>query len=188
MGTTTSVRTVAALAGRRIDPDDAIAPRFPISRVRIVRDAITGLLVRECVSTLVCSAACGADLVALEAAWSLGLRCRVVLPFAQDEFRRSSVIDRPGDWGHVYDRLLSRIRAAGDLVILDGPVGDARAYREANEAIVSQTNSLASDRRRLAILVWEGHAHDETDLTAEFRRLACAAGMEQREVMTCDSD
>jgi hypothetical protein len=181
------LRSVAALAGRRIDADDATTPRFPIAGVPIVRDAIADLLRNEGVEMLVCSAACGADLVALQVATSLRIQCRIVLPYAPEEFRRTSVVDRPGDWGHLYDRLVSEINAVGDLVVLDGLVDDDRAYAQANEAIISQVDTVANGRRRLAILVWEGQAHDDTDATAEFGRLASAAGMERREVITCES-
>ena len=49
-------------------------------------------------SVLVCSAACGADLIALQAAGRVSLRRRIVLPFEPSRFRDSSVVDRPGDW------------------------------------------------------------------------------------------
>jgi hypothetical protein len=38
---------------------------------------------------LVCSAACGADLVALEEAERLGIRRRIILPLAPSSFGRS---------------------------------------------------------------------------------------------------
>jgi hypothetical protein len=185
---TAKSRSVAALAGRRIDADNATTPRFPLARVPIVRDAIADLLRNDEVDMLICSAACGADLVALQAATSLGILCRIVLPYAPEQFRRTSVVDRPGDWGHVYDNLVSEIKALGQLVVLDAVVDDDRAYAQANEALISQIDAVANGRRRLAIMVWDGHSHAETDATAEFGRLASAAGMERREVITCDHE
>src|ERR1700687_257733 len=106
---------IVALAGRRVDPVDADTRRFPLENVTLVRKRLSELFVAERATALVSSAACGADLAALEAAERLGLRWRIVLPFAPERFRQTSVIDRPGDWGPVFDRLIAQSRIAGDL-------------------------------------------------------------------------
>ncbi len=59
---------VIALAGRRIDAADAAMPRFPLENIPLVRKRLADLLVQERAVALVCSAACGADLIALEEA------------------------------------------------------------------------------------------------------------------------
>ena len=178
------MRIVAALAGRRTDAIDAVTARFPEAQTGAVRNAIAELLRREGVDTLVCSAACGADLLALDAAMSLGLRCRIVLPFSREEFRRTSVIDRPGEWGDVYDRVLTAAGAKGELIVLSGEVGESRSYSQATETILREAREVARDGRCIAILVWDGNSYGEADLTAEFGRLAAASGIEQREVLT----
>src|SRR5689334_8703170 len=111
---------VVALAGRRVDAANADEQRFPLENVRLVRRRVAETLASERAAALVCSAACGADLVALEEAERLGLRRRIVLPFPPDPFRRRSVVDRPGEWGEVFDHLIAKAHAAGDLVVLDG--------------------------------------------------------------------
>src|SRR5262244_1087768 len=78
---------IIALDGRRIDALDATRPRFPQQNVEIVRRRIRALLESENASILVSSAACGADLLALCEAASLGLRSRIVLPFDRETFR-----------------------------------------------------------------------------------------------------
>jgi hypothetical protein len=42
-------------------------------------------------------------------------RRRVILPFERRRFRETSVTDRPGDWGPLYDQVIG---SGGDLVIL----------------------------------------------------------------------
>src|ERR1700730_18749721 len=107
--------------------------------VPLVRRRIVDLLAEEHTEALVCSAACGADLIALEEAERLGLRRRIVLPFAAKRFRETSVIDRPGDWGPVFDRLIYSAEAARDLVALDWKDGDDDApYAAASQAIISE--------------------------------------------------
>jgi hypothetical protein len=139
---------------------------------------------------LVCSAACGADLVALEQARQLGLRRRIVLPFAPERFRKTSVVDRPGGWGPVYDQQLAATAAAGDLLVLDTVTGGDTAYAAANEAIVREAQALArtgrpdDPHRLIAILVWEGAPRPGNDATARFRDLARRAGFEEQSVST----
>lgn len=179
--------TVAALAGRRVDAEDAPTARFPLAKSAAVRAALRELMREEALGLLVCSAACGSDLLALDAAFELGVRCRVVIPYAQTEFRRTSVTDRPGDWGPLYDRVIARVALTGDLVVLSGSPSDARAYTQANEAIVRQAVSAALPGHALAILVWEGRPRESEDATAEFQQLAIRAGMLERTVLTCSA-
>ena len=175
---------VAALAGRRIDAQDATVPRFPLRNVPLVRARLQRLFAREGVELLVCSAACGADLTALDVACAAGIRCRVVLPFEAERFRETSVVDRPGDWGELFDRLKPRIESASDLVVLSGEADAERAYLRANEVIVEEACRAARGRRRLAVVVWEGRAREGGDATEHFRRLASQAGMEERPIST----
>lgn len=176
---------VAALAGRRIDAEGAEPTRFPLARSAVVRAALRDLMRDEALGLLVCSAACGSDLLALDAALELGLRCRVVIPYAQTEFRRTSVTDRPGEWGPMYDRVIANMERAGDLVVLAASPSDDRAYSQANEAIVRYAAEAAAPARALAILVWEGQPREGEDATAEFKQFALAAGMRERTVLTC---
>jgi hypothetical protein len=176
-----------------VDPVGADTPHFPPANVGLVRQRLAALFVAEGATALVCSAACGADLAALAEAQRLGLRRRIVLPFDPERFRETSVTDRPGRWGPLFDRLIATARAAGDLVVLDSAGSgdeDGDAYEAANRAIIEQARSLAASpeggtvRRPVAAIVWEGEPHGERDSTNEFRRLAEKAGFEIRFVLT----
>lgn len=178
--------TVAALAGRRIDAEDAKVSQFPLAKVPIVKQALSDLFRKESVSLLICSAACGADLLALDAALEAGIRCRVILPFEQSRFRQTSVIDRPGDWGVLFDRIVSLVDSKGDLIVLREDKSAKHAYQRTNEVIIHEATA-ALIPRRIAVIVWEGRPRRKDDVTAEFRRLANAAGMLERIVPTiCD--
>lgn len=181
-------------AGRRIDAGDAEEERFPLRNADRVAREVRARLASAGAEALVCSAACGADLIALDAARRLGLRARVVLPFATERFRRTSVVDRPGsaewDWGALFDELVSRAGDAGDLVIL-GAVGDeSAAYVETNRRLVGEALSLSRAARRTggervgALVVWEGGPRGEGDLTADFAEQARRAGIPVEEVLT----
>ena len=177
--------SVVALAGRRIDAEGTKPPRFPLAHVPLVRERLAELLKTENASAVVCSAACGADIIALEVAGELGLRKRVVLPFATERFRETSVVDRPGHWGDVYDRVIAEVQAKGDLVVLPlFTTDDSDAYQAANQAIIREAENLSGPGERMAVIVWEGRPRSDSDATEAFRTLAENAGFSQRFVLT----
>lgn len=177
---------IIALAGRRIDAADAPSQRFPLPNVPLVERRLGELFEREAATALVGSAACGADLVAASAAGKRGIRRRVVLPFGRDRFRETSVTDRPGDWGPLYDRVLTELDARGDVVTLDGLGEDNDAYVAANGAILDEAAALAraSGTDVLAVLVWEGAPREGDDVTAAFGAEARRRGWRVEEVGT----
>jgi hypothetical protein len=177
---------ILALAGRRIDPLDASPSRFPLANSVMVRERIIALMTATQTTALVCSAACGADLLALEAARELALDCYIVLPFSEHRFRITSVIDRPGEWGPIFDRAIERAEAMENLFILDLPEADDASFLIVNRAILGQARVLArSNAQPLeAVLVWDGRPRDAADITAAFGEEAKSLGIPLREVST----
>jgi hypothetical protein len=176
---------ILALAGRRVDAADAKQRRFPAENVDIVRERIHAMLQTRGAPVLVSSAACGADLLALSEAGRLGLRRSVVLPFDREKFRTTSVTDRPGDWGPLYDQQLNEVEKSGDLLVVHAKSED-NAYAEANHAIVDKALSLGQELqdRVTAVLVWDGKSRGEGDLTEEFWVYARNKSIPVVEVMT----
>jgi len=186
--------TVVALGGRRIDPESTSTPRFPFDQVDRVRMEIADRLRRIDAITLVCSAACGADLIALETAQKMGLRTRIILPFSAVHFRKTSVVDRsrPEFWGKIFDRVASVARAHGDLLELDMAERDD-AYSSANAIVLNEARKLAgvNDRGRssgslslIALVVWEGASRGADDNTNKFVELAQHYGFRIEQVWT----
>jgi len=185
---------IIALAGRRIDAPDATIPRFPLENTAAVRERIYAFLVDRKATALVCSAACGADLLALDAAGVLGIQRRIVLPFEQNRFRATSVTDRPGEWGTLFDRITKEVQAAGNLVILGEEGEDDAIFATTNRVILDEVLTLAHqalhDKREqsansvLAVLVWDGQSRGEGDLTADFAEEARARGLPVVEIAT----
>ena len=90
-----SLCSIVAVAGRRVDAVDAQTKRFPYANADSVRAALSRALENAAAMLVVASAACGSDLLALDVASVLGIRTRIILPFAPDVFRETSVVDRP---------------------------------------------------------------------------------------------
>lgn len=185
---------VVAVAGRRVDAPGAGVARFPADRVEAVGRRIEerlGALARDGVQTLVAAAACGTDLLALEAAGRLGFRRRVVLPYEPGRFRSLSVVDRPGDWGVRFDRVVAEVAQHGDLVVLDAGDDETAALTDTNATILEEAIRLASapggrprpDRVR-ALVVWDEVSRGADDVTAAFRAEAVARGCPVEDLRT----
>ena len=177
---------IIAVAGRRVDADNAPVARFPLKNVALVQQRLDELFARESATAMVSSGACGADLAALTVAGTRRMRRRMVLPFGRDEFRTSSVTDRPGDWGPVYDRVLAELDPTGDVVTLVGHVAGDAAYDAANAAILDEAAALAQQGATdvVALLVWEGAPRDGADMTAAFGESARKRGYRVEQVQT----
>ena len=176
--------SVIALAGRRPDPENAQERRFRADWTPHVGCEIRNALEQFQATALVCSAACGTDLLGLEAAGELGIHRRIVLPFDRDLFRTTSVVDRPGRWGDLYDRILNEVQATEDVVVLGCDPADVNAYLTTNKSILMEANSMAQNRNELlrALVVWDGNSRGPDDVTARFLQSAMEAGIPTTEI------
>ena len=176
---------IIALSGRRIDPEGARPPRFPLGNVELVQERVRKLLQKEAVTAVVSSAACGADLLTLREARALGIRRRVVLPFDRRRFRETSVLDRPGDWSF-YDTLIDEAAPSHDLITLAATSDDERAYAAANRTILDEAEALgrAAGEDVRAVLVWDSRSRGPGDITEAFGIAAKQRGLSILEVLT----
>jgi hypothetical protein len=125
-------------AGRRVDAPDAKVARFPPQRVVEVRKKIRQMLKSQMPVAIVCSAACGADLLLLDVADEMRVARYVLLPSEPEVFRVSSVIDRPGDWGELYSNALHTSK----VEVLKFPEGQ-EGYLETNLKLLDRAQVLA---------------------------------------------
>ena len=177
----------AAIAGRRIDARDAEITRFPPERAPTVKGALKKVLSERGIGFVVTSAACGADILALEASVELGIRFRIILPFRRERFLVSSVVDRGADWGRRYGALLALAEARGDVVELEAVDGDDdAAYGRATERILEEARVFARDHEStpMAIAVWDEQRRDGGDATMDFLESASRGGFEVLSVST----
>ncbi len=176
---------VVALSGRRIDETNTGESRFPLANVELVRSRIRSLLKSRHAVALVSSAACGADLIALSEAGALGLTRRIVLPSNRTSFKEGSVIDRPGNWGALYDQILDEVSADGNLIVMD-PTSEGSAYSAAVLAILDEAGALANKLGTSsgAMVVWNGSPRTGQDISEEFRAEADKRHWPMLEVLT----
>jgi hypothetical protein len=176
---------IIALSGRRIDKEGTTPPHFPLTNLESVRRRLRKVLQEEGIIGRVSSAACGADLLALDEASALGIRCRVILPFDRQRFRETSVLDRPGDW-RFYDSLLDKVAFKDDLLTLPGALDDQSAFEAANRAILDHALEMgrSTGEEVCALLVWDGRSRGTGDLTEAFGIAAKQRGLNVLELLT----
>jgi hypothetical protein len=183
---------IAALAGRRIDEPDAETTRFPLKNKDLVRKRISALFKEKSAAVLISSAACGADLLAQAAAGALGLERYIILPFSRARFRKTSVTDRPGNWGKLFDKICDEVEKEGKLIVLEDFPDENEAYSAATREILNKAESLRSAGENkeevLAVIIWEGKAKDENDETAGFAEKARAMNFKVEEILTKQED
>jgi broad specificity phosphatase PhoE len=178
---------IVALAGRRIDAPDAETTRFPLKNRAAVRQKLLGFFRKNNVTELISSAACGADLLAQAAAGKLKIRRYVILPFERGRFRETSVTDRPGRWGKLFDDICAEAEREGNLIVLENYKNEDEAYSAVTTEILNLAESLNKDavnKKILAVVVWEGKPKDEKDETAAFAEKANARNIPLKEIST----
>ena len=169
---------IVAIAGRRIDAANAEEPRFPLAMVDSVKRRLINCFSTFKVTHVIGSGACGADLLAMEAAQDLEIPGTMVLPFEADTFKFTSVTDRPGNWGAIYDRISRELKKSNQLIELDFVPDDPEAYRRTNFHILDHALKIASQPGKnpsvvtphelLALIVWEGQPKNVDDTTYHF--------------------
>jgi len=175
--------SVAALAGRRVDANGAAETHFPLSEVIRVAEELRARFEHCSVGHLICSAACGADLLALESAIGMGISISVVLPSSPLAFRSISVVDRPGDWGPRFDSIIAAAEQRGSLNVLQFAADDPRGYQAVNEVIVQKAKDCQLNTK-LGFVVWDGKPRGASDSTAHFMRLITEAHFQQEVIGT----
>ena len=128
------VPDVVAFAGHMIDARGRDAPRFPATLVPAVRAAIDRHLAALDHPIAFSSAACGSDLLFVEAALARDAEVNVVLPFDRRDFVRTSVAVGGGEWVRRFDDALSRVNRI-IMATEESYLGDDALFEHAAELV-----------------------------------------------------
>jgi class 3 adenylate cyclase/tetratricopeptide (TPR) repeat protein len=131
---------VVMYTGHMIDQPGRTPPRFPIELEATVAAAIRQRLETLRPMAAYGSAACGTDILCLEAMHDLGGETHIVLPFPRAEFQQVSVDFAAGRWGERFERVLA---AANSVTI----TSDHRA--RGSQATFEYANFILTGMARL---------------------------------------
>ena len=116
---------VIAFSGHMIDRPGRVPPRFPAQLEAKVALALRKRLAGIGAAIGFAQAACGADILFLEAMQDLGMQTHVVLPFARSDFINASVSFAGQEWVTRFERVLEHATSvvlATDEAFLDDDV------------------------------------------------------------------
>lgn len=145
-------------SGHMIDAPDRRVPRFPPEKENAIRQLLDKQLEIMNAGIAFASAACGSDILFLEAMLARGGTIHVVLPWPADEFVKTSVdLDGKGTWKKRFEAVLARaasVRILGQLYMPDSVTGFEYCNLAVNGLARVFARSLDLDTTPLA--VWDG--------------------------------
>ena len=157
-----AIPPVVVFSGHMIDRPTRPKPRFPPSNEKIIADVIRKEVERLRPAVAYSSAACGADILFLEAVLEQGAKTHVFLPFPAGEFRPVSVDFLPsGEWGKRFESVLDRADAV--MVASDHQAkGSALSFHYLSliQIGMARLHANALETELLALVVWDGERGD----------------------------
>lgn len=162
---------VIVFAGHMIDRSGRPQPRFPPERESDVAERIRRQIDDLNVGFGVCTAACGSDLLFIEGMVESGRDVKVVLPWKEEDFIRSSVNFGPNrDWT---DRFHAALRKAASVTFLSQqtePRDSQLGYEYLNRCIqglaLMRANELGA--KLVPLAVYDGKGGDGPGGTSSF--------------------
>jgi len=146
---------VVAFTGHMVDGAGRKTSRFPPGREQAVSNEIEAWITQAGAMIGFASAACGADILFLEAALKAGGEVNIVLPSAPEAFIKTSVAPAGGNWVERFNAIVER---ANQLVILSEHHTGNTSYSYANLVLYGLAKSYAKriDASLDALAVWDG--------------------------------
>jgi len=161
------VPPVAIFAGHMLDSVGRPERRFPETAERAVAQAISDRIAQIAPAAGYASAACGSDILFLEAMLVAGREIYVVLPCGEEEFVAASVLQGGPSWLTRFHRVLEK---ATRVVVASSQrlSGHGISYDYANELILGLATIRATtlETELIPIAVWDGLAGDGPGGTA----------------------
>jgi class 3 adenylate cyclase len=162
------IPAVVVFAGHMVDQPGRPFPRFPPGLELSVRDAIRKRLRSLNAGFGFSSAACGSDILFLEALLEMGGDAHVILPYEKNEFIRDSVEIIPGArWGSRCEEVLKSAASVNVASSCKFATGTAE-YEYVNRLLHGTAAVFARqlDTAIVPLAVWDGHTGDGPSGTA----------------------
>ena len=149
--------TVVVFVGHMLDQPDRAVPRFPPSQEAAVRAEIVRHLDEIDARIGYCSAACGSDLLFVEAMHARGAEVHIVLPYSQDDFLDASVRSAGASWVARFHQALADA-ASVKYVSEESVLGDDSLFARMGQMLLGYAALAARPlgAEPLLLAVWDG--------------------------------
>ncbi len=152
------ISPVVVFSGHMIDRPDRATPRFPPELEDSVRAAIRERLKPVNPGFGFASAACGSDILFLEALLEMGADAHIVLPYNAERFLKDSVEIIPGgNWRARYESILEKateVLTASEQRIDDGEI--SHEYTNLMLLGLASTRARQLGAELVPLAVWDG--------------------------------
>lgn len=108
-----AIPRVAAFTGHMLDAPGRSPARFPAALETAVARELAARVEASNIGFAYCSAACGGDLLFIEALLARGAEVHVILPFERADFVATSVAFAGDGWVERFERALARVASVG---------------------------------------------------------------------------
>src|ERR1700758_555388 len=156
-------------SGHMVDAPGRNVPRFPAKFADAVAEQIRQTLESVDARIGISSAACGSDLLFIDAMLAREADIQVVLPWRREEFKQTSVLAGGQEWEQRFDRALEDATSVTYLSQQGAPSGNL-GYVYCNDCMngmaLFRSEKLGSDVRPMA--VWGGRRGDGLGGTSSF--------------------
>jgi class 3 adenylate cyclase/tetratricopeptide (TPR) repeat protein len=156
------IPAVVVFAGHMIDQPGRPRRRFPGYLAEQVSQKIAETLDRLDAKIGFASAACGSDILFLEAMLEREGEINIILPYKIEEFIKTSVTISPGaDWGSRFEAVLAR--ATRVIIASENRAsGNAMVYEYANLLLdgLAMLRAKMLDTELIPLVVWDGGVGD----------------------------
>jgi hypothetical protein len=163
------VPDVIIFSGHMVDGPGRDVPRFPGKFADAVAEQIGRTLDAVDARIGISSAACGSDLLFIDAMLAREADIQVVLPWRREEFKQTSVLAGGQEWEERFDRALEDATSVTYLSQQGAPSGSL-GYVYCNDCMngmaLFRSEKLGSDVRPMA--VWDGRRGDGLGGTSSF--------------------
>lgn len=153
-----SIPNLVVFSGHMIDSPDRRVSRFPPDCESAIRSAIDKQLDNVKAGIGFASAACGSDILFLEAMLDRGATVHVVLPWPKEQFIQTSVaITDSGNWVERFENVLRRAASVRFLGELHVP-GSAIGFDYCSSVMIGLARLYARslDLELIPMAVWDG--------------------------------
>lgn len=159
-----SIPRIVIFAGHMMDRKDRENKRFPAEIEHLIYDRIAEELDRSDAVIGYSSAACGSDILFLEALIKQGGEANILLPYKRDEFRKDSVDIIEGEqWGLRYSWLLQKADANNVIEVSQNKLGrESISYQYTNLLLLGYACLRAKQlgAKLTGLAVWDGKPGD----------------------------